>query len=131
MWRILPSDRDPAEFFIHGGPSVDLRIFKKLLAASDLPKAVSLLPPGWIKHSAQKAVLSLNANERISSLETVMEREFIHHYSRPLNLDPLGAGFLLAYLLSLRREGIYLKLSLTRLLFGMPPEIFQEMAGHV
>lgn len=131
MWRSLPSDRDPMEFHIPGGPSITGRVFKKMLQASDLQQVIGCLPYGPFKQSAEKAAAVQADTETVSLFETSLEWQIVHRYSRPLSIDPLGAELLLAYLLRLRREGIRLKQSLTRLLFEIPAEVFPEISGYV
>jgi vacuolar-type H+-ATPase subunit C/Vma6 len=131
MWRALPSDRDPIEFHIPGGSSVNRRTFIRMLSADSLDQVVSCLPMGPFKQGTERAAQLLNDPERISQFEISLERENIHRHSRPLAIDPLGAELLLAYLLHLHREGIRLKQSLTRLLFDIPIDAFLEMSAHV
>ena len=131
MWRALPSDRDPGEFFLPGGSSAGEETFKKMLAAPDLWQVVACLEPGPFRKSAEKAAQELEGRERISVFETLLERKIIHRYSRPLSLDPLGGGLVLSYLLRLRLEGIRLKQSLTRLLLDIPLDVFTEMYANV
>ena len=131
MWRALPSDRDPGEFYLPGGSSVSEGTFRKMLEAQDLWQVVARLEPGPFKKSAEKATQNLGGLENVSFFETSLERKIIHRYSRPLDLDPLGAELLLSYLLRLRLEGIRLKQSLTRLLLDIPLEVFLERYAHV
>jgi len=131
MWRTLPSDRDPVEFYIPGGPSITRQTFIKMLQASDLQQVIRCIPAGPFRKSAEKASLLQADEERISLFETALEWQMIHRYSRPLSIDPLGAELLLAYLLRLRWEGIRLKQSLTRLIFEIPAPVFREMSGYV
>ncbi len=130
MWRSLPSDRDPSEFFLPGGKWLEQRTFKRMLAASSLGDVISLLPPGPFKISADRAAQRMSDPTRTSLFETSLEWEIIHRYSRPLAMDPLGAEWILGYLLRLRREGIRIKQSLTRLLYNIPVDIFQEISGY-
>lgn len=102
-----------------------------MLSADSLDRVISCLPMGPFKQSTERAARLLNDPERISLFETSLERENIHRYSRPLALNPLGAELLLSYLLRLRREGIRLKQSLTRLLFDIPIDAFLEISAHV
>ena len=131
MWRTLPSDRDPAEFHLGGGASLNLKIFRSVLAAETYQDAVSELPAGWMRKSLREAALDPDLDERASALQQAMEAELVHRYSRPLARDPMGIGLLLAYILRLHREGTRLKLTLTRLVFHIPGELFVQMAGHV
>jgi vacuolar-type H+-ATPase subunit C/Vma6 len=131
MWRALPSDRDLMEFHIPGAPFTTRKTFGRMLAADDLSEVLSKLPAGPFRMSAIKAAQVIGSQETVSLFETALEWEIIHRYSRPLALDPLGAELLLAYLLSLRREGIRLKHSLTRLLYNIPVDVFFEMSGYV
>lgn len=131
MWRTLPSDRDPSEFHIPGGESVNMKIFRSVLAAGTILDAVSKLPSGWMKKSMQETALDPELGERASALHQTMEAELIHRYSRPSARHPMGIELLLAYLLSLRREGSRLKLTLMRLLFDIPEELFIRMAGRI
>ena len=84
-----------------------------------------------LSEGAEKAASALHGTEMISLFETALEWEVIHRYSRPLAIDPLGAELLLSYLLRLRREGIRLKQSLTRLILNIPFDVFLEMSGYV
>lgn len=131
MWRNLPSDRDPSEFHLGGGASVNLKIFRSVLAAETYLDAVSELPAGWMRKSMREAALDPDLEERASALQQAMEAELVHHYSRPMARDPMGIELLLAYLLRLRREGTRLKLTLTRMLFNIPEELFARMVGRV
>jgi len=124
MWRTLPSDRDPMEFYIPGGPSVNRTTFTKMLAAADLNQIVSCLPPGPFEQDAGKTTMSQLDPERISLFETSLEWRVVHRYSRPLTMDPLGAEWILG------REGIRVKQSLTRLLYDIPVDMFLEMSGY-
>lgn len=131
MWRALPSDRDPGEFFLPGGSSAGEDTFRKMLAAPDLWKVIACLKSGPFRKSAERAAQDLGGQERISLFETSLEKKVIHRYSRPLNLNPLGAEMVLSYLLRLRLEGIRLKQSLTRILLDIPLEVFLERYAHV
>ena len=131
MWRALPSDRNPKEFYIPGSPSMTRKTFMKMLSASNVGHVIKCLPLGAFRQSVEKTAQLHNYSERISIFEASLEREIMHRYSRPLVLDPLGAELLLAYLLRLRSEGIRLKQTLTRLLFNIPVDIFMEMSGYV
>jgi hypothetical protein len=102
-----------------------------MLAAANLNQVVSCIPYGPLKQSAEKTIIDQGDLLSVSQFETSLEWEIIHRYSRPLALDPLGAEMLLSYMLRLRREGIRLKQSLTRLLLGIPVDMFQEMYGYV
>jgi len=130
MWRSLPSDRAPSEFFLPGGQWIQPGNFSRLLAASSLSHVISLLPPGPFRKSTDRAAQKLTDPTRISLFETYLEWEIIHRYSRPLNLDPLGAEWTLGFLLRLRREGIRIKQSLTRLLYEIPIDLFLEMSAY-
>jgi vacuolar-type H+-ATPase subunit C/Vma6 len=131
MWRVLPSDRDPVEFFLQGGIYIDLRTFRKVLAAPDILDAVSVLPVGHLRNVLQDAAAGMGGEEGVSALHQALENDLTHRYSRPLARDPLGIEFMISFLLRLRREGIMLKLSLTRLIYDIPSEIFMEMTGYV
>lgn len=131
LWRNLPSDRSPMEFYLKGGLSVDRRTFRRMLAAANPNQVVSCLPSGPLKQSAVKTIMIQGDLLSVSQFETSLDGEIIHRYSRPLALDPLGAEMLLSYVLRLRREGIRLKQSLTRLLLGIPIDMFQEIFGYV
>ncbi|MDF1535470.1 MAG: V-type ATPase subunit [bacterium] len=132
MWRVLPSDRDPVEFFLEGGSAVDLRTFRKALAAPDILEAISALTAGRLRSVLQAAaVIGPDGEERISALHQALENELTHRYSRPLVRDPLGIELMISFLLRLRREGIRIKLSLTRLIYDIPRDIFLEMTGYV
>jgi len=130
MWRALPSDRDPSEFYIGGGVSMNMEDFRSVLRAGTILEAVSELPAGWMRKSMQETALDPLLEERASPLQNAMEAALVHRYSRPLARDPMGIGLLLAYLLRLRREGTMLKLALVRLLFDIPTELFVRMAGY-
>ena len=130
MWRSLPSDRAPSEFFLPRGQWVQRKTFNRMLAASSLGHVISLLPPGPFKTSANRAEQKLSDPTRISLFETSLEWEIIHRYSRPLTMDPLGAEWTLGFLLRLRREGIRIKQSLTRLLYEIPIDLFLEMSAY-
>ncbi len=125
------SDRDPAEFYLHGGQSVDIRTFGKVLEAPDIQEAVSALKPGRVRNLLMAEAAMLNGEEWISVLDQALENDLSQRYSRPLARDPLGIEFMISFLLRLRREGIRLKLSLTRLIYDIPVELFMEMTGYV
>ena len=131
MWRVLPSDRDPVEFYLRGGSGVDLPTFSKVLKAPNIQEAVSALKPGKVRDLLMDAAVGLNGEERISALDQAMEKDLFQRYSRPLARDPLGIELMISFLLRLRREGIRLKLSLTRLIYDIPSEVFMEMTGYV
>ncbi|UCG38614.1 MAG: V-type ATPase subunit, partial [bacterium] len=99
MWRVLPSDRDPAEFFIQGGREVDLAVYRKILASADIAQAVDALRPGWLRKAAREVSSDLELEERFSTLLTALERDLIHRHSRPMVRDPMGIGLLIAFLL--------------------------------
>jgi len=130
MWRALPSDRDPMEFFLPGGSSVGEDNFRRMLGANDLSQVIAQMTPGPFRKSAEKAAGDLGGREKISLFESSLERRILQRYTRPLALDPLGAELFLSYLLSLRHEGIRLKQSLTRLILDIPLDMFLEMTTH-
>jgi len=135
MWRTLPTDRDPSEFHIAGGESVNVEVFRSVLAAGTILEAFSELPTGWIKKSMRDAALDPELGpelgERTSALGQTMETEIIYRYTRPSARDPMGIELLLAYLLRLRREGSRLKLTLMRLLLDIPEDLFVQIAGRI
>ncbi|MBN2719574.1 MAG: V-type ATPase subunit [Proteobacteria bacterium] len=130
MWRALPSDRDPMEFFLPGGSSVGEDNFRRMLGANDLSQVIAQMEPGPFRESAEKAAGDLGGQEKISLFESLLERKIIRRYTRPLALDPLGAELFLSYLLRLRLEGIRLKQSLTRLILDIPLDMFLELTVH-
>jgi vacuolar-type H+-ATPase subunit C/Vma6 len=131
MWRVLPSDRDPVEFYLHGGQGVDLRTFGKILEAPNIQEAVSALKPGRVRNLLMAEAAVPNGEERVSALDQALESDLFQRYSRPLARDPLGIELMISFLLRLRREGIRLKLSLTRLIYDIPGELFMDMTGYV
>jgi vacuolar-type H+-ATPase subunit C/Vma6 len=131
MWRVLPTDRDPVEFYLHGGQGVDLRTFGNVLEAPDIQGAVSALKPGRVRNLLMAEAAVLNGEEQVSALDQALENDIFHRFSRPLARDPLGVEFMISFLLRLRREGIRLKLSLTRLIYDIPGELLMEMTGYV
>jgi vacuolar-type H+-ATPase subunit C/Vma6 len=131
MWRVLPSDRDPVEFYLHGGQGVDLRTFGKILKAPDIQEAVSALKPGRVRNLLMTEAAVLNGETRVSALDQALENDISQRFSRPLTRDPLGIELMISFLLRLRREGVRLKLSLTRLIYDIPGELFMEMTGYV
>jgi vacuolar-type H+-ATPase subunit C/Vma6 len=131
MWRVLPSDRDPQEFHLCGGNAVKLRTFQKILAAPDTLEAISALKPGRVRELLMATAAGMNGQERMSVLDQALENNIFQQYSRPLARDPLGIELMISFLLRLRREGTRIKLSLTRLTYNIPGDIFMEMAGNV
>ena len=130
MWRVLPSDRDPVEFFLDGGTRLGIKTFRKVLAAPDILEAISALKPGRLRNLLMVEAARFNGDERISLLDQVLENDIFYRYSRPMARNALGIELMISFLLRLRREGIRIKLSLTRLIYDIPGEVFMEMTGY-
>ncbi len=131
QWRSLPADRDPTEFFLAGGREFTIRHFHRFLKSQDLAAAASSIHGRTLRPLLTAALDAYEVHERASVMSQVFERELFRHFDRPINHNPLDISLVLAYLLKLRREGMRLKLSITRLLLGLPPEMFREMVSNV
>ena len=131
MWRVLPSDRDPVEFFLEGGAGVDLRTFRKILKAPDIQEAVSTLKPGRQRNLLMGEAGRIIGDAQVSVLDQALENDIFYRYSRPMARDALGIELMISFLLRLRREGTWIKLSLTRLIYNIPRGVFVEMTGYV
>jgi V/A-type H+-transporting ATPase subunit C len=126
----LPLDRSPDSFFLPGGALLTPRDFDRMLAAPDPGRAVGEAPAPY-RRALLGALVAREETGRSSIFPQALERHLFFSRTRVSALDPLGPSLLLAYLLRLRREGVVLKLGLTRLTLGAPSDAFLAVVGDV
>ena len=131
MWRTLPTDRGPGEFFVEAGGNLTLPAYVKVVKASDTDEIIQILPRGILTKAIGRASILFELEGRSSIFLQALEREIHFTYTRLRYMDPLDISLLLAYLLTLHREGVLIKLALVRITMDIPEETFREVVGDV
>jgi vacuolar-type H+-ATPase subunit C/Vma6 len=131
MWRTLPTDRDPEEFFIEGPGRLTRPVYLRVMKSGDGDEIAQALPRGILKTAISKVAILFELEGRTSVFLQALDREIYLAYTRPRNVDPLDISLLLAYMLALHREGVLIKLALVRILLDVPMDTFREVVGDV
>ncbi len=131
LWQTLPSDRQLGEFFLPGGRHLPRKAFLAVMGASDIGAAIAAVPHPRLRRALAAALPAYERGSRVSALTQAMDRSVFREFTRTLAVEPLSGGVPLSFLLRLRREGILLKLGLSRLRMGIAPAAFLEVVGDV